>query len=76
MPTLLLVRHGRSTANTAGVLAGWTPDVHLDDTGVLAPDMLADLAVLDRDPFADDPSEIGATRVLATYVEGIAVHPR
>jgi len=49
---------------------------HLDDTGVLAPDMLADLAVLDRDPFADDPSEIGATRVLATYVEGIAVHPR
>ncbi|MGW4647262.1 histidine phosphatase family protein [Kitasatospora sp. NPDC004289] len=33
MPTLLLVRHGRSTANTAGVLAGWTPDVHLDETG-------------------------------------------
>ena len=33
MPTLLLVRHGRSTANTAGVLAGWTPGVHLDDTG-------------------------------------------
>ncbi|AUG76242.1 phosphoglycerate mutase [Kitasatospora sp. MMS16-BH015] len=33
MPTLLLVRHGRSTANTAGVLAGWTPGVELDDTG-------------------------------------------
>ncbi len=33
MPTCLLVRHGRSTANTAGVLAGWTPDVHLDDVG-------------------------------------------
>ena len=33
MPTLLLVRHGRSTANTAGVLAGWTPGVHLDDRG-------------------------------------------
>ncbi|PPK94651.1 putative phosphomutase (TIGR03848 family) [Kineococcus xinjiangensis] len=33
MPTLLLVRHGRSTANTAGVLAGWTPGVHLDDHG-------------------------------------------
>jgi len=29
MPTLLLVRHGRSTANTAGVLAGWTPGVEL-----------------------------------------------
>ncbi|MEV4614778.1 histidine phosphatase family protein [Kitasatospora sp. NPDC049258] len=33
MPTLLLVRHGRSTANTAGVLAGWTPGVDLDGTG-------------------------------------------
>jgi probable phosphomutase (TIGR03848 family) len=31
--TVILVRHGRSTANTSGVLAGWTPDVHLDDTG-------------------------------------------
>lgn len=33
MPTVLLVRHGRSTANVAGVLAGWTPGVALDDTG-------------------------------------------
>lgn len=33
MPTVLLVRHGRSTANTSGVLAGWTPGVGLDDTG-------------------------------------------
>lgn len=33
MPTVLLVRHGRSTANTGGVLAGWTPGVDLDDTG-------------------------------------------
>ncbi|MEU0837371.1 phosphoglycerate mutase, partial [Streptomyces sp. NPDC005969] len=29
MPTLILVRHGRSTANTAGVLAGRTPGVAL-----------------------------------------------
>ena len=34
MPTVILVRHGRSTANTAGVLAGRAPGVHLDDTGV------------------------------------------
>ncbi|MDT0186692.1 histidine phosphatase family protein [Microbacterium sp. ARD31] len=34
MPTVILVRHGRSSANTAGVLAGRTPGVHLDDTGV------------------------------------------
>ena len=33
MPTLLLVRHGRSTANTAGVLAGRTPGVELDAHG-------------------------------------------
>ncbi|MFC9244220.1 histidine phosphatase family protein [Streptomyces sp. NPDC057136] len=33
MPTLILVRHGRSTANTAGVLAGRTPGVSLDERG-------------------------------------------
>ncbi|MDK1473556.1 histidine phosphatase family protein [Streptomyces sp. 549] len=33
MPTLLLVRHGRSTANTSGLLAGRTPDVSLDEHG-------------------------------------------
>ncbi|TWH03920.1 putative phosphomutase (TIGR03848 family) [Nocardioides sp. J9] len=34
MATLLLVRHGRTTANASGVLAGRTPGVVLDDTGV------------------------------------------
>jgi probable phosphomutase (TIGR03848 family) len=34
VPTVILVRHGRSTANTAGVLAGRVAGVHLDDTGV------------------------------------------
>ncbi|MER6917395.1 histidine phosphatase family protein [Streptomyces sp. NPDC000594] len=33
MATLILVRHGRSTANTSGILAGWTPGVHLDPRG-------------------------------------------
>ncbi|MEO3975365.1 histidine phosphatase family protein [Streptomyces sp. CAU 1734] len=33
MAMLILVRHGRSTANTAGVLAGRTPGVHLDEHG-------------------------------------------
>ncbi len=33
MPTLLLVRHGRTAANAGGVLAGRTPGVDLDDTG-------------------------------------------
>jgi probable phosphomutase (TIGR03848 family) len=34
MATVLLVRHGRSTANTAGVLAGRARGVHLDERGV------------------------------------------
>ncbi|WP_255952818.1 histidine phosphatase family protein [Streptomyces odontomachi] len=34
MPTLILLRHGRSTANTTGVLAGRTPGVGLDERGL------------------------------------------
>lgn len=33
MGTVILLRHGRSTANTAGVLAGRTPGVALDEHG-------------------------------------------
>ena len=33
MTTLLLVRHGLTDANNSGVLAGWTPGVHLADKG-------------------------------------------
>ena len=33
MPTLILARHGRTTANATGVLAGRTKGVHLDDRG-------------------------------------------
>jgi len=33
MATVLLVRHGRSTANVAGVLSGRAPGVDLDDVG-------------------------------------------
>ena len=34
MTTVLLIRHGRTRANADGVLAGWSPGVHLDDHGV------------------------------------------
>jgi probable phosphomutase (TIGR03848 family) len=34
MPTVILVRHGRSDSNTAGTLAGRTPGVKLDETGL------------------------------------------
>jgi predicted amidohydrolase YtcJ len=48
---------------------------HLDDqTGTIEAGKLADLVVLDRDPFAGPASEIGATGVLATYVEGEPVY--
>jgi probable phosphomutase (TIGR03848 family) len=33
VPTVIFVRHGRSSANTSGTLAGWMPGVFLDDTG-------------------------------------------
>jgi probable phosphomutase (TIGR03848 family) len=33
VPTVLLVRHGRTTANSSGVLAGRSSGVHLDDVG-------------------------------------------
>ena len=43
---------------------------HHDDAGTLAPGQAADLVLLDRDPFAGDPADIGATRVVSTWVEG------
>jgi predicted amidohydrolase YtcJ len=48
---------------------------HLDDvTGSVEPGKLADLIVLDRDPFAGPPTEIAHTNVLATYVQGEPVY--
>jgi predicted amidohydrolase YtcJ len=43
---------------------------HLDETGTIEVGKLADLAVLDRDPFTGPVEEIAETRVVATYVEG------
>jgi predicted amidohydrolase YtcJ len=55
------------TAYTAG--SAWVN--HLDDaTGTIEVGKYADLAVLDRDPFAGPADRIGATRVLQTFVEG------
>jgi predicted amidohydrolase YtcJ len=60
------------TAYTQG--SAWVN--HLDDGGLVAVGSLADLAVLDRNPFAAAPEEIGDTRVVATYVEGEEVFSR
>lgn len=55
------------TAYTAG--SAWVN--HLDhETGTIEEGKLADLVVLDRDPFAAPSEEIGLTRVLQTFVEG------
>jgi len=48
---------------------------HLDEeTGTIERGKLADLVVLDRDPFAHPADEIGSTGVLATYVQGDPVY--
>jgi predicted amidohydrolase YtcJ len=47
---------------------------HRDDAGVLREGAVADLVVLDRDPFAGSADEIGATQVVSTWIDGTAVH--
>jgi predicted amidohydrolase YtcJ len=58
------------TAYTAG--SAWVNGLD-DRTGRLAAGLLADLAVLDRDLFAHPPAEIGAARVVTTYLAGETV---
>ncbi|HEX6148942.1 amidohydrolase [Nocardioides sp.] len=43
---------------------------HREDAGVVEPGAVADLVVLDRDPFDGPASEIGAARVLSTWIAG------
>jgi predicted amidohydrolase YtcJ len=45
---------------------------HRDDAGTITPGAVADLAVLDRDPFGT-AEEIGAARVRSTWVDGECV---
>jgi predicted amidohydrolase YtcJ len=47
---------------------------HLDETGAIEAGKLADLIVLDRDPFSGPPGEIARTAVELTYVGGERVY--
>lgn len=51
MSTVILVRHGKSTANGSGILAGRSPKVSLDDTGRAQAEQL--VARFDGVPLAD-----------------------
>ncbi|MEV5551281.1 amidohydrolase [Streptomyces sp. NPDC052309] len=66
-------RIGLAAALTA-YTAGSAYVNHLDDTGRVRAGALADLVVLDRDPFAGHPEEIASTRVALTYVGGERVY--
>jgi len=47
---------------------------HRDEAGTITAGQVADLVVLDRDPFGGDPGDIGSARVRSTWVGGAAVH--
>jgi hypothetical protein len=54
--------------------AGSAHASHLDAAGVIAVGRVADLAVLDRDVFDRGAGGIADTRVVATFIDGVAVH--
>jgi probable phosphomutase (TIGR03848 family) len=70
MPTLLLVRHGRSTANSAGILAGWAPGVDLDAHGEQqAKDLAERLAAVPVSQVVSSPLD-RCRQTLAPLLEG------
>jgi probable phosphomutase (TIGR03848 family) len=75
--TVLLVRHGRTTANDAGVLAGWTEGVSLDETGQAQVRALAGrLAAVPLAAVVTSPLQ-RCQETTALLLEGreVAVHP-
>ncbi len=69
----------RDKLDLATALAGYTAgSAHAngrgDNTGRLVPGYLADLVVLDRDPFDGEASRIAEARVASTWIGGVRVH--
>jgi probable phosphomutase (TIGR03848 family) len=76
MTTVLLVRHGLTDANTSGVLAGWTPGVHLAEKGREQVTALAErLAVVPVAAIVSSPLErcLETAAALATSRDRLAV---
>jgi 2,3-bisphosphoglycerate-dependent phosphoglycerate mutase len=72
--TVLLVRHGRTSANASGVLAGRTPGVRLDDVGKRqAADLGVRLAALPVAAIVSSPLE--RCRQTATALAGALATP-
>ena len=78
MTTLILLRHGRSTSNTSGVLAGRTPGVELDEKGReqaakvierLAPVPLAGIVTSPLERCRQTVAPLAAARALEPVVE-------
>ena len=72
------VLYEEERVDLATILAAYTRDgaravFAEDDLGTLTPGKLADLVVLDRDPFAIGSEELSEVKVLSTWVEGQAV---
>ncbi|MDP3892536.1 amidohydrolase, partial [Nocardioides sp.] len=70
LPEQALTAEAAFAAYTSG--SAWVN--HRDDAGLIAPGMVADLAVLDRDPFRGPAGEIGASEVVSTWVGGVPVY--
>lgn len=72
----VFVPHQRiSLATALGAYTSGSAHVnHLDETGTIAVGKLADLVVLDRDPFSSPAEDIHQTRVRETYIDGRKVY--
>jgi len=78
VPTLLLVRHGRTSANAGGVLAGWTPGVTLDETGTAQARALGErMAALPLAAAVSSPLErcLQTTRAILAGRDGASAPP-
>ena len=74
MATVILVRHGRTTANASGVLAGRSKGVHLDDVGTAQAKAVGErLAVLSLAAVVTSPLE--RTRETAKAVAAAQLPP-